>query len=260
MPRSMASGPSQPDAVLPERKLAVMGNPTLLQQVLLNLGTNAFQVLRDGTGRVEVGLEEVTLVDTGLGLAVAHGIVEAQGGAIAVASEVGRGRTFDVYLSPVNYESKPIPLEATLDEPCRGHWQHVLYVDVEVVVLMVQGLLQRLGCRATCVLDAHEAITMVERNPAAFDVVVTDINRPSCSGLDVVRALASIRSDLPVAISSGSVSDELRLQSAEPGVRGVMQKEHTLEQLGWLVHSALETKPDKAGPRNQGPDESPPGS
>jgi PAS domain S-box-containing protein len=302
MLRSMANGPTQLHAVLPARKLAVMGNPTQLQQVLLNLGTNAFQALRDGIGRVEVGLEEVVLVEdgerplpaglaagryahvwvrddgcgmddatrqrifepffttkqvgqgTGLGLAVAHGIVEAHGGAIAVASELGRGSTFDVYLPLVDYESKPMPLEATLDESLRGRGQHVLYVDDdEVMVLMVQSLLQRLGYRATCVLDAHAAITMVERDPTAFDFVVTDFNMPNCSGLDVVRALASIRPDLPVAISSGYVSDELRLRAAELGVHGVMQKEHTLEQLGYLVHSALEAASVKARRRGDGP-------
>ena len=83
---------------------------------------------------------------------------------------------------------------------------------------------------------------MVERDPNGFDLVVTDFNMPNCSGLDVVRALARICPALPVAISSGYVSDELRSSASELGVRGVMQKEHTLEELGALVRAALDTR------------------
>ena len=176
---------------------------------------------------------------TGLGLAVAHGIVEAHHGAITVTTAPGQGSRFDVYLPLVEHESLPMPLDALPPQPL-GQGQHVLYVDDdEVMVEMVQRLLEHLGYRATCVLDAREAITMVEREPARFDVVVTDYNMPHCTGLDLARALAPLRPDLPVAISTGYLSDELRAGAAELGVRGLMQKEHTFEELGALVQGAL---------------------
>ncbi len=283
------AGPSvRLGAVLPETGLAVLGNPTQLQQVLMNLGTNALHALRDGAGHIEIGLEPCSFaasgpslppaglepgtyahlwvrddgigideqtrqrifepffttkpvgLGTGLGLAVVHGIVETHGGAIEVTSEVGRGSSFDLYLPLAEQESGPVPLDAIDLGPARGTGQHVLYVDDdEVMALMVQGLLQRLGYRVTVASGALEAIDAVTRDPRAFDLVVTDFNMPRHSGLDVVRALAEIRPGLPVVISSGYVSDELRLNASALGARAVMQKEHTLEELGPLLHALL---------------------
>ena len=288
MLRSMTGASVRLRSVLPDVKLAVMGNPTQLQQVLMNLGTNAWHALRDGAGTIEIGLEERTILDgsmrspaglaaagsyahlwvrddgcgmddetreriyepffttkpvgkgTGLGLAVVHGIVKTLGGAIEVTSAPGQGSTFDLYLPLVDHETRPMPLDCADVDLAHGDGQHVLYVDDdEVMAVMVQGLLQRLGYRATYFLDAHAAIQAVERDPEGVDLVVTDFNMPNVSGLDVVRALADIRPDLPVVISSGYVSDELRSSALDLGVRAVMQKEHTLEELGWIVNAAL---------------------
>jgi CheY-like chemotaxis protein len=181
---------------------------------------------------------------TGLGLAVVHGIVKTLAGAIEVTSAVDQGSTFEVYLPLVEHESRPMPLDAAELHGARdaqGKGQHVLYVDDdEVMAVMVQGLLQRLGYRATYMLEADAAIESIEREPGNFDLVVTDFNMPNVSGLDLVRALARVRPDLPVVISSGYVSDELRANASVLGVCAVMQKEQTLEELGAVVHSALE--------------------
>ena len=69
--------------------------------------------------------------------------------------------------------------------------------------------------------------------------MVSDYNMPSMSGLDVVRALRAITHDLSVVISSGFISDELRLAAAELGVLELMRKENTLDELGGLLDRVL---------------------
>jgi len=62
---------------------------------------------------------------------------------------------------------------------------------------------------------------------------------PECSGLDVAQALASIRPGLPVAISSGYITAELRALAQEVGVRGLLEKENTFEELCGLIADIL---------------------
>jgi DNA-binding NarL/FixJ family response regulator len=50
-----------------------------------------------------------------------------------------------------------------------------------------------------------------------------------------------IRPDLPVVISSGFITEELRAAAQRLGVRAMVQKEHTIEELGTVIHSILRT-------------------
>jgi CheY-like chemotaxis protein len=115
----------------------------------------------------------------------------------------------------------------------------VLYVDDdEVMVVMVERLLQRLGYDVACHLDPVDALAAVRARPEAFDIVVTDLNMPGLSGLDVARELAQVRRDLPVVISSGNVPEQLQGQARQAGVRALLHKQHTLEELGaWSIGS-----------------------
>jgi len=62
---------------------------------------------------------------------------------------------------------------------------------------------------------------------------------PELNGLELAAELTALRPGLPVAISSGFVSDELRNAALSHGVRALLQKEYTLEQLPPLVDHLL---------------------
>jgi CheY-like chemotaxis protein len=176
---------------------------------------------------------------TGLGLAVAHGIIAAHGGVIRVQTALGQGSVFEIYLprsAGAAATGRPQPLTIAH----RGHGQSVLYIDDdEVMVVMVERLLERLDYAVTSVHDPARAIEMVRATPQAFDVVVTDLNMPALSGLDVARALRGVRVDLPVIISSGNLPDQLHGEARQAGVRALVHKQYTLEELGTVIHWVL---------------------
>ena len=275
------------DEQLAEETLVVEADATQLQQVLMNLCTNAWHALPEGHGRIEVGLralsdgEAATLdlqslppgplvhlwvrddgsgIDaatlprifdpffttkaagrgTGLGLSVVHGIVRAHQGAIKVESEPGAGSTFHVYLPRQALPEAEPAAKVDLPAAAQGHGQQLLYVDDdEVMVQLVQRLLERDGYRVLVSASARDALARVRDAPENFDLVVTDFNMPEMTGLDLARALAEVRPELPVIISSGYLTDHLRSEAKAAGVRALLRKENTLDKLPQLVGKVL---------------------
>jgi PAS domain S-box-containing protein len=275
------------EMLLPGETLHVHADATQIQQVLMNLCTNAWHALHEGAGRISIGLQPVALDEgacqrlgglpcgpyahlwvsdtgrgmdaatrerifepffttkpvgqgTGLGLSVVHGILSAHHGAISVESEPGQGSTFHLYFPLAEHAVTTDAAAQPEPAPQRGHGERVLYVDDdETMVVMVARLLERSGYQVSSFHDAQAAIAAVRTNPDGFDFVVTDFNMPECSGLDVAHELAGIKPGLPVVISSGYITDELRNEAREAGVRGLLEKQNTFQELSRLVGRIL---------------------
>ena len=275
------------DKVLPMLPLAVRGDSTQLQQVLMNLCTNAWHALPLYGGRIEVGaaslvpdealrrqlpplptgqcvhlwvsdngsgMDEATrqrIFDpffttkpvgqgTGLGLPVVHGIVRAHGGVITVESHPGQGTTFHLYFPEPDAGTAFAGGAAAAAAPAPGAGQQVLYVDDDdVMTVMVERLLARAGFRVTACTDPVAALAMLRERPQRFDAVVTDFNMPERSGIEVAREALRLRPGLPVVISSGYLNDALREQAAQAGVRALMRKENTIDELVELLQKLL---------------------
>ena len=279
------------EADLTDASLYVHADGTQIQQVLMNLCTNAWHALPGGSGCITVGLDEELLdtaaaravgawppgryahlwvrdtgigmnaetcarifepffttkppgQGTGLGLSVVHGIVAAHQGAITVDSTAGAGSTFHLYFPAQQHLETTPTSELTRPAALDGQGEHVLYIDDdEVMLLMVDRLLQRSGYRTTCCQNTQDALAALRAAPQTFDAVVTDYNMPEASGLELAGAVSRIRPDLPVVISSGYVSEELRAGAERLGVRHLLHKQNTFDELPLLLRRVLADRP-----------------
>jgi PAS domain S-box-containing protein len=180
---------------------------------------------------------------TGLGLSVVYGIVREHGGDVQVASAVGQGTTFNVYLPLMKKE----PLSLACDSPqteAAGN-ERVLVVDDEAAIVRLQKqTLERLGYHATVRTSSIEALEAFRAAPEAFDVVITDMAMPNMTGDQLARKITAIRPDTPILLCTG-FSEKLSPAEAERiGIRGVLLKPVLKSDMAAALRKALAPAPD----------------
>ncbi|MEJ0036161.1 MAG: PAS domain S-box protein [Gammaproteobacteria bacterium] len=175
---------------------------------------------------------------TGLGLAVVRGIVKSHDGAITVYSEPGKGTQFHLYF-PVVMGTASQPPQAG-PPPTKGNGQRILYLDDEdALVLLARRLLERLGYQVSGFVSAAEALAAFEAAPDQFDLVLSDLSMPGINGIDVARRVLQIRPEIPVLLASGYVRPEDVEIARSIGVRDVIWKPTTINEMGELLGRIL---------------------
>ena len=174
---------------------------------------------------------------TGLGLSVVHGIVKGMGGAISVYSEPGEGTVFQVFLPKCARNSEG--LHPQIYELTRGKGR-ILFVDDEERIIMA-GLmvLEKLGYDVMTATRGAEALHIFKENPAAFDLVITDMTMPKMTGIELAGHLTEIRPDIPILLCTG-LSDMITSKSmTEIGIQGVIMKPMIVRELAEAIERAL---------------------
>jgi signal transduction histidine kinase len=138
---------------------------------------------------------------TGLGLATVQAIVAQAGGEIVVASEVGVGSTFRLYLPKTDR-----PLEAEVERPPAGRpgtGTVLLVDDDDDVRRMVERVLRRAMYSVIVASSGADALQRARAHPDPIDVLLTDLVMPGMSGQELARDLVQARPELRVVYMSG---------------------------------------------------------
>ncbi|MBL9136531.1 MAG: response regulator [Verrucomicrobiales bacterium] len=183
---------------------------------------------------------------TGLGLAVVHGIVQAHRGFIQVRSTPGKGTRFDVYL-PVA-PGMPQALPKSPEPAIHGKGRRILYVDDEAaLVRQMVRILSRMGFTVEAHDRVEPALNRFCEDPDLFDLVITDMNMPGASGLDLAAEVLRLRPQASVLLTSGLVSEEVKETARKLGVRRILPKPCTTGELGQAIVEALAAPPGPSG-------------
>jgi CheY-like chemotaxis protein len=147
-------------------------------------------------------------------------------------------------LFPISlHASAGAPEAAPFPEELRGHGERILFVDDEEPLVSVSGrFLERLGYRVSGHTRPEDALAAFRDRPDAFDLVVTDYNMPSMSGMDVALVVMGLRPDVPVALASGYMRPAEIEHARALGIRATIAKPNSLEELGAIVQRLLHAR------------------
>ena len=180
---------------------------------------------------------------TGLGLAMAYGIIRQHGGDVWVESEQGHGATFTVLLPRVTASPETQRLASPRSVGGRG--------SETILVVEDNAMVRALACRALRafgydVVDAHDggaALDVAAARADALHLLLTDVVMPGMNGRELYERLAGTRPDLKVLYMSGYADDVVAHHGALDEGVDFLQKPFTLDALSQKVREILDRSP-----------------
>jgi PAS domain S-box-containing protein len=177
---------------------------------------------------------------TGLGLATVHGIVAQHKGWVEVASALGQGTTFKIFL-PATAQGALAPAQAKPTPSLRGH-ETILFVEDETSVRVPAARnLQKLGYRVLQAAHGPAALELWQEHAGQIDLLFSDMVMPEgLTGLDLALKLWARKPSLKVIITSGYNLEMAGHAIPAAGGFAFLQKPYALHDLSQAIRACLD--------------------
>jgi two-component system, cell cycle sensor histidine kinase and response regulator CckA len=128
----------------------------------------------------------------GLGLSIAHSIIDGLGGEISLESKIGTGTTFRVTLPPAKRREE---VKEVAVQPLPTRRGRVLVIDDEPAIGRAMIRVLQRDHDVSFLGDAREALSRIA-DGATFDVVLCDLMMPGMNGMEFFDAVCKGKPDL----------------------------------------------------------------
>ena len=146
-----------------------------------------------------------------------------------------RRRDIDAWLESQRAGQKPEP-----EAPERpGGRRRVLLVDDEPSSLDLLTKMLASHYAIVSATDAAGVLEMLRGNPAAYDVLISDLNMPGMDGLALIREVRRVSTRLPIVIVTGFSTESSAIEAVNLGVAGYLTKPFRVPQVLAAAAKAL---------------------
>jgi PAS domain S-box-containing protein len=181
---------------------------------------------------------------TGLGLAVALGIVENHGGQILVSSSPGSGTEFRVYLPVLDDDTPRVERKEVESISVPGGNETVLVIEDEQMIRDAMSItLTKKGYTVITAGDGAEGIEMFRQHRDRIDIVLSDRGLPKIWGEDVWRQIKRMKPDVPFLLLTGFIEPHRKEELIKEGIRRVISKPFTPAELLSRMREILNERP-----------------
>jgi len=155
---------------------------------------------------------------TGLGLAISKRIVEQMGGEVSIESELGKGSKF---VFTIQTKKMQAPLHEAMDG---GHigtqdgrydfkgYSILIAEDMDINREIMSAVLAETGISISFAENGKIAVSMFEKSPEKYDLILMDINMPDINGYEATEQIRAIdlkkAKDVPIIAMTANVFKE----------------------------------------------------
>jgi len=259
----------------------VKGDPRRLQQILVNLLGNAIKFTRKGEVRLAVSRENglicFSVTDTGigmdsaqiprlfqpfeqadgattrqfggagLGLAISLNLARQMGGTLTAESVAGQGSIFNLSL-PLTETHQPLQPDSNISSEVETFHNRlagltVLAVEDDVISrIVISDMLENEDATVVLAENGQQALDILNQDsPAAFDIVIMDVQMPLMDGYEATRRIHEIAPSLPVVGLTAHAMPDERERCLEAGMAVHTTKPADADQLVSILLQQLQT-------------------
>jgi two-component system, cell cycle sensor histidine kinase and response regulator CckA len=228
------------------------GNVTLTEEQVPPLPAGEyvqFEVQDDGVGIPPENLQRIFDAffttkkhGTGLGLSTVLEIVRKHSGQIGVASTVGSGTTFTIFLPQA---AQTAEVEAHRAPTLRFGTGRILFMDDdEKICALTGGMLESLEYKFDTARNGEEAVALYKRYlniGRPYDAVILDLTIiGGLGGADTYKKLRDLDPDVRAIIASGYDNEEMAKEFLAMGFCGYLTKPYRVTDLGRILKTVLD--------------------
>ncbi len=176
---------------------------------------------------------------TGLGLAQVYGIIKQHGGHIHVASEEGKGTTFNLYFPLISLDAW-VEEDGEIRHRVNGEGGSIMIVDDDPPMRKaLEKIMQSLNYKVVIAENGAQALEILKESHGSIKLVLTDMVMPTMGGKELSENMKEQFPEVKIVLMTGYPIGRGTRQLFDHTQMSWMQKPMTMAGVSKTLHEML---------------------